>query len=521
MLIDSNSKSYFKIESEIIKRKNILRTENIEKSFPGVHALKGINLEFKSGEIHAIVGENGAGKSTFIKIINGVYLKDSGNIYINNESVDISNPRVANSLGISVIHQEFSLIPELDIAHNIFLGMEPLNLKGFKLNKNLMHKKAREVLKNLNLEIDTKIPVYQLSVSEQQSIEIAKALIRDAWLFIMDEPTSALTDNEKKFLFKIIKKLAAEGATVIYISHHLEEIFEISEKISIFRDGNLVGTYDSKNLSEHEVANLMVGKEVNILFSRSRVNPGKKILEINGLSKSGSFEDISLEVHQGEVLGLSGLLGSGRSELCRAIYGLDIYDKGYIKLDEKNIRFKSSLDAIKNGVSYSPPDRRKEGIIPLMPIGENLALNSLFWMSSLGWINSKIQKNISSNLIDKLDIKASSLHQKVLNLSGGNQQKVLIGKCLAKKPKVLILDDPTRGIDVGAKEEIYKIIENLASEKVAIIIISPELQELTGLSDRIITFLNGKTVKEYKYPNFNVSEILEDILIETNNVTEG
>ena len=521
MLKDLNLKSDFKVESEIIKRKNILRTENIEKSFPGVNALKGINLEFKSGEIHAIVGENGAGKSTFIKILSGVYLKDSGNIYINDESVDISNPRVANSLGISVVHQEFSLIPELDIAHNIFLGMEPLNLKGFKLNKNLMHKKAREVLKNLNLEIDTKIPVYQLSVPEQQSIEIAKALIRDAWLFIMDEPTSALTDNEKKFLFKIIKKLAAEGAAVIYISHHLEEIFEISEKISIFRDGNLVGIYNSKDLSEHEVANLMVGKEVNILFSRSRVNPGKKVLEISGLSKRGSFENISFEVHQGEVLGLSGLLGSGRSELCRAIYGLDRYDKGFIKLDEKTIRFKSSLDAIKSGVLYSPSDRRKEGIIPLMPIGENLTLNSLFWMSSLGWINNKTQKNISSNLIDKLDIKALSLLQKVLNLSGGNQQKVLIGKCLAKRPKVLILDDPTRGIDVGAKEEIYKIIENLASEKVAIIIISPELQELTGLSDRIITFLNGKTVKEYKYPNFNVSEILEDILIETNNVTEG
>ncbi len=516
----SNSNNFIKIESRIIKQKKVLRTENIIKTFPGVNALKGISLVFRSGEIHAIVGENGAGKSTFIKILSGVYLKDSGSIYINDEVVEISNPRIANSLGISVIHQEFSLIPELDIAHNIFLGIEPLNLKGFKLNKKLMYSKSKELLDSLNIKIDLKTPAYQLSVPEQQSIEIAKALVRDAWLFIMDEPTSALTENEKKFLFKKKKKLAEEGAAIIFISHNIEEVFEISEKISIFRNGELVGTYNTKEISEHEVANLMVGKEVNILFSRKRVDLGKKVLEINGLSKKGVFENITFDLYQGEVVGLCGLLGSGRSELCRAIYGLDKYEKGYIKLDNKIVKFKSCLDAIKNGILYSPPDRRKEGIIPLMPIGENLTLNSLYMISVLGWIDEKVQNNIATSLIEKLGIKSSSLLQKVLYLSGGNQQKVLIGKCLVKIPKVLILDDPTRGIDVGAKEEIYKIIEVLASEKVAVIVVSPELQELLGISDRIITFLNGRIIKEYKFPNFNINKILKDILMEKNDIKD-
>jgi ribose transport system ATP-binding protein len=503
------------IDQELLEKKKTLKIENIVKSFPGVKALKSVSLDFKSGQIHALVGENGAGKSTLIKVISGIYVKDEGNIYIDGENVEIKNPRAAVDLGISVIHQEFSLISELDVAHNIFLGIEPTSLKGFKLNKKFMYKRSKEILKSLNAHIDVKAPVYQLPVPDQQSVEIAKALIRKAWLFIMDEPTSALTDKEKQYLFKIVKNLAEKGAAIIYISHHLEEIFEIADKISILRDGRLVGTYGTKDLTQHEVANLMVDKEVNIMFSRNRVEAGKTIMEVKDLQKKNTFHGISFKVRAGEVLGFSGLLGSGRSELCRAIYGLDKFDSGHIFLEGKKIAFRNPLDAIKSSVLYSPQDRRLEGIIPLMPCDENLTLKSLYWMSLLGWISSNTQKKVSTKLIKNLDIKASSLKQKLLNLSGGNQQKVLIGKCLSKMPKVLILDDPTRGIDVGAKEEIYKIIEKLAEDGVAIIIVSPELQELIGISDRILTFLNGRIINEYTYPDFEQSKILADILIET------
>lgn len=497
-----------------VSENKTLRFKDIIKTFPGVKALKGVSLEFRGGEIHALVGENGAGKSTLIKVIGGIYTKDAGKIYVNNKPVEINNPRMASDIGISVIHQEFSLISELDVAHNIFLGIEPTNLKGMKLDKKTMHKKSKEILKDLNTDIDTKTPVFQLSVQEQQTIEIAKALIRKAWLFIMDEPTSALTGKEKKYLFKMMKSLTERGSAIIYISHHLEEIFEIADKVSVLRDGRLIATYNVKDISQHKIANLMVNKEVNIMFSRKRIEPGKEVIKIKGLGKRGVYNNINFNVRAGEVVGLSGLLGSGRSELSRTIYGLDNFDEGKIFLGNKKINFRSPLEAIKNGVLYSPQDRRLEGIVPLMPCDENLTLKSLYWMSVLGWINSKTQKNTSKELIRKLGIRTSSLKQKVLNLSGGNQQKVLIGKCLAKMPKVLILDDPTRGIDVGAKEEIYKIIERLAQDGVAIMIISPEIQELVGLSDRIFTFLNGRIVNEYKYPDYEQSKILADILIE-------
>ncbi len=511
---DTEEKSI--LDKEILKNKRELKVVDICKSFSGIRVLNNVNLELKSGEIHALVGENGAGKSTLMKIISGVYQKDEGEIYINDNVIDITNPRIASNLGISIIHQEFSLIPELNIAQNIFLGMETTGSAGLMLNKKEMHMRSREILKNLDFNIDTKTNIYDLSVSEQQIVEIAKALIRDSWLFIMDEATSALPEKEVNFLFGIIKKLARNGASIIYISHHLEEIFQISDKVTILRDGNVVETSGIEKLDQHEVANLMVGKDVNVMFSRKRRQTlDKVILEIKNLTLKRLFKDISFNVRKGEVLGLSGLLGSGRSELCRAIYGLDRFDNGCIYLNGREVRFKSPLDAIKKGVLYSPHDRKKEGIVPLMPYDENLTLMSLNWISSVGWIRNGMQKNIASELIKSLSIKVSSLKQKVSSLSGGNQQKVLIGKCLTRKPKVLILDDPTRGIDVGAKEEIYKIIENLAAEGVAIIIVSAEIPELTGISDRVLTFLDGKIVNEYPYYKFEQAKILSDILLES------
>jgi len=504
------------IKKEILKEGKKLKVVNISKSFPGVKALNNVSLEFKSGEIHALVGENGAGKSTLVKIISGVYIKDNGEIYINDEIVEITYPRIASDLGISVIHQEFSLIPELNIAQNIFLGIELANFGGFKLNKKEMHKRSRDILESLDFYVDTKATIYHLSVSEQQTVEIAKALIRDSWLFIMDEPTSALSEKEVKFLFNIIKNLAQKGATIIYISHHLEEVFEISDVVTVLRDGSVVGTNETSSLDQHKVANLMVGKDVNVMFSRKRRQKlGRVVLEVKELTKKGFFKDISFNVREGEVLGLSGLLGSGRSELCRGIYSLDKIDAGDIYLDGQKVRFNSPLNAMKKGVLYSPSDRKKEGIISLMPCDENLTIMSLHWISFLGWIKNKFQLNISKDIIKSLGIKASSVKQKVLNLSGGNQQKVLIGKCLTRMPKVLILDDPTRGIDVGAKEEIYKIIEKLTEEGVAIIIISPEIPELIGISDRVLTFLNGKIINEYSYHEIDQEKILSDILIES------
>ena len=486
--------------------------EEIRKGFPGVQALAGVSITFQGGEVHALVGENGAGKSTLVKIIGGVYPRDGGTLSIDGRPVEIGDPRAAAQAGISVIHQEFSLFPELNVTQNLFIGMEETRLGGMVLDKREMESRARGILGRLNLSVAMNLPVRFFSVAEQQLMEIAKCLLRDSWLIIMDEPTSALSRSEKEALFRIIRDMKREGLTIVYISHHLEEIAEIADRVSILRDGKLVGTWPVGGIGQSEITSLMVGKEIGRVFHRSRREPGEPVLEVRGLSKTDRFEQVSFAVRKGEVLGLSGLLGFGHTDVCAVLFGLEGHDAGQILLDGRPAAFSQPLEAMRRGVMYVPEDRKRQGIVPLMNAEENLSLMSLHWISRLGWIDGRSQRRVGDEMVRRLGIKVSSPYQKVDNLSGGNQQKVVIGKCLTRSPRLLILNDPTRGIDVGAKEEIYRIIDRLAGEGVAIIMTSSEIPEYVGLCDRVLVFRQGRIVREFRHGGFDQREILAAML---------
>ena len=469
-----------------------LEMSGISKTFPGVQALRDVNLSIKSGEVHAIVGENGAGKSTLMKILSGVYSKDTGRIKINDVDVNVDSPHKSQQFGISVIYQEFSLISQLNVGQNIYLGKEIPGHLRVLVSWRKMYKQAQKLLDRFNLNIEVKRTVKDLTVGEQQMVEIAKALNSSAKVIVMDEPTSALTDDEKKTLFSTIRRLKEEGVGVIYISHRMPEIFEIADTVSVLRDGMLVGTAKISEITEKELVKMMVGREIEDIFSRKRTTIGKTILEVRGLTRVGVFEDISFKVREGEVVGLSGLMGAGRTEIARCIFGLDHYEAGEIYLLGNKIRVGHPIDAIREGIVYVSEDRRREGIVPLLSVKENLALPSYPWINRVGLINKKEESKISEQYISFLRIKTPSDRQNVINLSGGNQQKVSLGKWLARQPKLLILDEPTRGIDVGAKSEIHSLIEKLAENKIAILMISSELPEILGVCDQIIVLHEGR-----------------------------
>jgi len=471
---------------------NSLQMQRISKAFPGVQALSDVDFSISSGEVHAIVGENGAGKSTLMKILAGAYGMDSGRILINGSEVNIDSPHKSQTLGISVIYQEFSLISQLSVGQNIYLGKEiPGRLRIF-VSWGKMYRQAKELLDRFNLNIEVRKPIKELTVGEQQMVEIAKALNSNAKIIVMDEPTSALTEDEKGTLFSIIRRLKQEGVGVVYISHRMPEIFEIADTVTVLRDGKLVGSSAVSKVTEKELIRMMVGRELGDIFSRKRAQVGKKILEVKDLTRVGVFEHISFEVREGEVVGLSGLMGAGRTEVARCIFGLDKYDSGEIRLEDKLLRIEHPIDAIREGIIYVTEDRRREGIIPMISVKENLALPSYPWINILGLINKKKELEISDKYIGFLRIKTPSDKQYAINLSGGNQQKVSLGKWLARNPKLLILDEPTRGIDVGAKSEIHSLIEQLAFNKIAILLISSELPEVLGVCDRIIVLHEGR-----------------------------
>lgn len=488
---------------------NKIEMMEISKIFPGVQALDKVNFEIKGGTVHAIVGENGAGKSTLIKILAGVYRKDEGQIRIDGKDINIVNPIDAKRLGISVIYQEFSLVPELSISQNIFLGNEVSRKVKFWINKNDMHKKASEILTDLNIDINPKRKLGDLTVGEQQLVEIAKAINSDAKLIVMDEPTSALSDVEKDHLFIIIKKLIKQGIGVIYITHRMKEIFTIADTVTVMRDGKKVGDYNIDEVDENKLVKLMVGRELGSIYYREKGRAkGKTVLEVQNLSKGNSFSNISFSVKEGEVLGIAGLMGSGRTEIARCIFGMDKFDSGKVLLNGREVRFKHPFNAISHGMGYVSEDRKIFGFVPLMDIKENITLPSLRWLSTMSWVNLKEQLRIAEEYSTKLDIK-SKLIQKVGSLSGGNQQKVVLGKWLARNPQVLILDEPTRGIDVGAKSEIHKIINQLTKENIAIIMISSELPEILGVSDRIIVMHEGEMTAEFDYTEANEENIMK------------
>jgi inositol transport system ATP-binding protein len=468
----------------------IIDVKDLNKSFSGIKALDNIQFDLYPGEVHALMGENGAGKSTFMKILMGLILPDSGSINFNGEFIENMDVHKMLQKGISMIHQEILMVPELTIAQNIFLGREVK--QRFWLDEQEIDKKSEEILNLIGLNLNVQTKAKQLSIAEMQLIEIAKAISNHAKVIIMDEPTSALSDKECEILFKIINDLKSKGVGIIYISHKIEEIFQISDRITVLRDGQYIATKNTNELDKNSLISLMVGREIENLFSSDSRVPSNAILEVRGITKKDKFENINFQVHAHEVLGIAGLMGAGRTEIARAIFGLDKIDSGEILLKGHKIEIRSPKDAIEKGIAYVSEDRKALGFIPEMSMIENISLSNLKNYSKGGFIQTKKETKVSSQMADDLKIKAAGLNQKVINLSGGNQQKIVIAKALLTSPALLILDEPTRGIDIGAKHEIYKLINQLANNGLAVIIISSELPEILGMSDRILVLSKGK-----------------------------
>ncbi len=468
----------------------------ITKRYPGVDALVNVDFSAKVGEVHALVGENGAGKSTLIKVLGGAEKRDSGEVIVGGVKTNFTEPQQAIDSGIAIIYQEFNLVPNMTVAENVFLGREPLgSLPGF-INYRKMYSDVGRIFEELGVKLDLNAPVSRLSVAQQQMVEIAKAVSQNAKIIAMDEPSATLTGHEIKNLFELIQRLKSEGVCVIYISHRLEEIFEIADIVTILRDGMLVDCQPVARLDKDAVIKMMVGRELGEVFPKVVTNKGQTALEVRGISREGVIENISFSVKKGEVLGIAGLVGSGRTEVARAIFGADKIDKGEIFIDGSLADIKSPLDAIMNGIGLVTEDRKGQGLFLGMTISENITMANLREISKWGFIKCNDEKRNTYEYVKDLHIKTPSVSQSVQNLSGGNQQKVVLAKWLFTKCRVLIFDEPTRGIDIGAKTEIYHLINRLADEGVAIIMISSELPEIIGMSDRIIVMHEGKVAGE-------------------------
>jgi ribose transport system ATP-binding protein len=470
----------------------ILRMEGISKSFPGVRALDGVAFEVMPGEVHALMGENGAGKSTLMKILAGAYTADSGSIFVDGERASISSPHDANELGISIIYQEFNLIPQLSVAENIFLGREPTSSFGF-VDMRTMEKEAQELMNGLGASVDVKTPVGKLSVAMQQMVEIAKATSRKSRVIVMDEPSATLTEHELQNLYTLIHKLKNEGVAVIYISHRMDEIFSVGDRITVLRDGKTVGTLSANQASPDELIRMMVGRTLEQNFPKVEAQRGDPVLVVKNLSQGQKLHDISFQVHAGEIVALAGLVGSGRTEIARCIFGADSYDSGEILLDGNRIQG-GPQDAIKSGIGLVPEDRKGQGLVLELSVRENTNLAAL--PSHFGFVDEKRETQAAEEYVDSLGIKTPSIHQRVKNLSGGNQQKVVLSKWLLTDSKLLVLDEPTRGIDVGAKVEIYQLMNKLVADGMAILMISSELPEVLGMADRILVMREGRLVGE-------------------------
>lgn len=477
----------------------ILRMLNIVKDYPGVRALDNAKLEVRSGEVHALVGENGAGKSTLIKILSGAVQRDTGEIHFDGTPVVIATPREAQELGISVIYQEFNLVPALTVVENIFLGRELKRSRFGFLDKRCEIHEAEELLAKVGIQLNPRTPVNQLSVAQRQMVEIAKALSLKAKLIAMDEPSATLTMRELENLFELIRRLKQTGVSVIYISHRLDEIFEIADRVTVFRDGLWVDTRSIDEVKKDEIIEMMVGRKLTEEFPERKGTAGEELLSVKGLSREGVLHDISFSLRSGEVLALTGLVGSGRTELARVIFGADKPDSGNIYLQGRRVFVKSPLDAIRNGISLLVEDRKQHGLVLGMTVRENITLAGLSNLAIFGGIvKSKMENRTADKYIRELHIRTPSREGITKNLSGGNQQKVVLSKWLFTDAKVVIFDEPTRGIDVGAKVEIYNLINQLTERGVGILMISSELSEVLGMSDRILIMREGRIRAELK-----------------------
>lgn len=468
----------------------ILEMKGISKSFPGVKALDNVNLNIYQGKVMAVLGENGAGKSTLMKILSGVYQRSSGEILFGGKPVEFQNTRDSQDCGIAIIHQELNLIPELSIGENIFLGREPLT-KFNLIDWKKLYKDTEELLKLLSVEEDPRVTVAGLSIGKKQMIEIAKALSINAEIIIMDEPTDALTDKETESLFKIVNLLRQQGKSVVYISHRLKEIFEICDHVTVLRDGRFVDEKLVSEINEDLLIEMMVGRKLTEQYPKQTIDLGDTVLEVKNLTNR-FVKDISFDLKKGEVLGIAGLMGAGRTELVKTIYGAIKLDSGEIYIDGKLIVNKSEGDAVSHKITYVSEDRKKDGLVLGMSVKENISLSALVNFAKNGIINKAKEEEEAKNYIKKMSIKTPSMNQLVRNLSGGNQQKVSIAKSLMNDPKVLILDEPTRGVDVGAKKEIYELINTFKSQGMSMIVVSSEILEILGICDRILVMHEGR-----------------------------
>lgn len=497
----------------------VLELKGITKIFPGVKALDNVHFQLKPGEIHALMGENGAGKSTFIKVITGVHKAEEGEMYLDGQKVDFKGPRDAQKAGIAAIYQHVTAYPHLTVAENIFMGHE-IKKHGI-IQWKAMNAQADEYLKQLNAAFKSTAEMGSLSVAEQQMVEIAKALSMQAKIIIMDEPTAALTKSESENLYRVTEKLRDEGASIIFISHRFEDMYRLATRVTVFRDAKYIGTYNVNEITNADLIKAMVGREISDMYPKPDVKIGEEVLRVENISRQGYFKNVSFNVHAGEILGLTGLVGAGRTETVQTIYGIEHYDSGKVYLNGTEVHIKNPADALDHGIGLLPEDRQHQGLILDWGIGRNITLTECARLGKHGLTDDKAERDKAKELAELVDTKAVTIFDKASSLSGGNQQKIVVAKILASDLKVIILDEPTKGVDVGAKAEIYEIMGDLAKQGYAVIMISSEMPEILGMCDRIVVMCEGKVTGELNRGEADQESILKFAMARSLKATEN
>lgn len=489
----------------------LLKAEAVDKRFPGVHALDTVDFDLQPGEVHVLLGENGAGKSTLMKIFSGTVSKDQGTLLIRNQEVELESPHHARELGIGMVYQELSLIPRLSVAENIFLGRLPKR-SSRTVHWSKLFKDASALFDRFGVHVDPQMKVSSLGMAEKQLVEIAKALSMDAQILLLDEPTSALSDEERDQLLNIIRRLQDRGVGIVYVSHRLDEVPQIGQRVTVLRDGKKMRTLPVEDADENTLIQMMVGRELKEHYPKEEVEVGAEILRVQGLTVENILNDISLSLHKGEILGIAGLMGAGRTEFARALFGIDKIDRGTIFIDGKEVTISSAWDAIGLGLGFLTENRR-DGIIPRLSVAANVTLSSLRQMNRHGFLRHRLERSLAEEYIRELNIHTSGIQQKVEFLSGGNQQKIVLAKWMCSQAKVMIFDEPTRGIDVGSKIEVFRLMNQLVKRGVGIIMISSELLEVLAMADRILVMCRGAITAEFKRGTVTQEDILRYAVI--------